>query len=55
MACCRDPEDLYAMLPLHDVDCMVGLPLLKWGRRRALRSWIGLFDRGHLGPAGVTV
>ena len=25
------------------------------GRRRALRSWIGLVDRGHLGPAGVTV
>src|ERR1700730_7416910 len=25
------------------------------GRRRALRSWVGLVDRGHLGPAGVTV
>ena len=25
------------------------------GRRRALRSWMGLVDRGYLGPAGVAV
>src|ERR1700730_18252289 len=36
------------------VDCMVIVPDIG-GRRRALRSWIGLVDRGHLGPAGVTV
>ena len=37
------------------VDCMMACPSVRWGRRRALRSWMGLFDRGHLGPAGVTV
>ena len=36
------------------VDCMEIVPDFG-GRRRALRSWIGLVDRGHLGPAGVTV
>src|SRR6266852_9718368 len=36
------------------VDCMVTAPDIG-GRRRALRSWIGLVDRGYLGPAGVTV
>lgn len=36
------------------VDCMVIVPDMG-GRRRALRSWIGLVDRGHLGPAGVAV
>ena len=32
------------------VDCMIALPApVEWGRRRALRSWIGLNDRDHLG------
>src|SRR6266851_4658250 len=38
----------------QDMDCMVTAPDIG-GRRRALRSWMGLVDRGYLGPAGVTV
>jgi hypothetical protein len=39
----------------NTVDCIVERPLVEGGRRRALRSWIGFINRGHLGPAGVTV
>jgi len=38
-----------------DVDCIVVSPSKDGGRRRALRTWVGLDDRGHLGPAGVAV
>jgi hypothetical protein len=39
----------------EDVDCMMLRPSVRWGRRRALRDVDGLYDRGHLGPAGVAV
>src|ERR1700731_3873407 len=55
-SCCADLIRASTSLfrPSQGVDCMVIVPDIG-GRRRALRSWIGLVDRGHLGPAGVTV